>query len=114
MDEETIRELEEKLKGKALNENELKHYFKGMAEIGRALGSPEKKPVKAEEDIIRHARKSVVSAKEIGKGQEIVREMLCIKRPGTGIKPGLLEGLIGKRASRDIKADEVISEAMVE
>jgi sialic acid synthase SpsE len=35
--------------------------------------------------------------------------MVECKRPGTGIPPKELQSLLGKRAARDIKRDEVLT-----
>ncbi len=105
----SIRKLEEKLEGKTLKPEELGSAIENTEEAEKALGSAEKKPVKSEEDILKHARKSIVAAKDIAKGSEIVSEMICIKRPGTGIKPKDLKKVIGKKARHKLKEDSLIS-----
>ncbi len=104
-----IRRLEAGLGGKALKPEELDSAIENMEEAERALGSAEKKPTKAEENILRHARKSIVAAKDIGKGSEIASGMICIKRPGTGIAPKEFEKVVGKKAKRELKEDSLIS-----
>ncbi|MBU1322770.1 N-acetylneuraminate synthase [Patescibacteria group bacterium] len=54
------------------------------------------------------ARRSIVAAEDIKKGTIITGTMLTIKRPGTGIEPKMLEQIIGKKASREIKTDELL------
>jgi sialic acid synthase SpsE len=57
---------------------------------------------------IKYARRSLVAAKDIKKNQEITYDLITIKRPGTGISPKYLESIIGRKAKRDIKEDEII------
>ena len=54
------------------------------------------------------ARRSIVAAEDIKKGVIITEAMLTIKRPGTGIEPKMLKQIIGKKAAREIKTDELL------
>ena len=58
--------------------------------------------------------KSVVSVAPIPAGVVIRREMLGIKKPGTGIPAARLGEVIGKRARRAIPADTVLAEGDVQ
>jgi N-acetylneuraminate synthase len=58
-------------------------------------------------------RRSVLALRDIGAGESLTRENIGIKRPGHGLKPAEFEIVLGKRASRDIKAGEGISWDMV-
>jgi len=49
-----------------------------------------------------------VAKKSILKGEIIVKDMLAIKRPGTGIEPKYFGDVVGKRAKKNINADELI------
>jgi len=72
------------------------------------LGSPDKKPTEAEKEIAKLIRKSIVAKVEIPKGTKITRDMLIIKRPGTGIPSKKLNEVTGKIASENIKKDSLI------
>ncbi|MCO6435926.1 MAG: N-acetylneuraminate synthase family protein [Phycisphaerae bacterium] len=68
----------------------------------------------AEETEVRNvARKSVVAAADIAEGDALTFELLTLKRPGTGISPREFVQLIGRRASRAIPRDTVLSWDMV-
>jgi N,N'-diacetyllegionaminate synthase len=54
------------------------------------------------------ARKSVVAARPVAKGEIFTEENLAVKRPGTGISPMRWYELIGNRADRDYEKDEMI------
>jgi sialic acid synthase SpsE len=56
----------------------------------------------------------LVAAVEIPKDHVIAREMIAIKRPGTGISPSEIQKVLGKIARRAIKRDEVLTWHMVE
>lgn len=73
------------------------------------LGSSEKKPTSEEEEIAKIVRKSIVAKVKITKGKIITKEMLAIKRPGTGIKPKYLNEIIGKRSRVELGRDAMIS-----
>jgi len=53
-------------------------------------------------------QKSVVALQEIPAGSIIVPRMLAIKKPGTGIPPKYIENVIGKKARKTIRPDQVI------
>ena len=46
---------------------------------------------------------------EIKEGELFTSNNLCTKRPGTGISPMLWDQVIGKRAKRDFKINELIT-----
>ncbi|MBI5667985.1 MAG: N-acetylneuraminate synthase family protein [Chloroflexi bacterium] len=54
--------------------------------------------------------KSVVTLVDIPAGTVITRDMIGIKKPGTGIPARRFEELIGKRAARNIGRDAVLQE----
>ncbi|MCX6706683.1 MAG: N-acetylneuraminate synthase [Candidatus Woesearchaeota archaeon] len=73
------------------------------------LGNGIKKPTKQELKIMKIARKSIVSAKNIKKGARITEDMIIMKRPGIGIEPNDLAKVLGRTAKKNIKKDELIS-----
>ena len=54
------------------------------------------------------ARKSLVAAKDIRKGEVFDEENLSVKRPGTGISPMRYWDFLGKSSGRDFKKDEAV------
>ena len=76
--------------------------------IEQALGNEEKKVSTSEGRNKSVARKSIVAAKDIEKGELLTEENLTVKRPGGGISPMKWEYIIGTRAIRTFEADEQI------
>lgn len=76
--------------------------------VEKALGDGIKRPAKCEIKNIPIARKSIVAACEIQKGEIFTIENLAIKRPGTGLPPSYLEKIVGKKAKKDFNKDELI------
>ena len=60
------------------------------------------------DDTRRVARKSLVAARALRAGEELVKDAVAVKRPGTGISPAELERALGRRVRRDLAADDVI------
>lgn len=76
----------------------------------KALGTDVRMgPIEAEKEAYKYARRSIVAKVAISKGMKITKDMLAIKRPGTGIPPKFFDLVIGKTAERDIAEDEVIN-----
>ena len=63
-----------------------------------------------ERDVREVSRQSVVAAKPIPEGTTITRDMLTIKRPGTGILAYRIEDVVGTIAQREIDGDVPIVE----
>jgi N,N'-diacetyllegionaminate synthase len=80
-----------------------------VREAELTLGTGCKEPCAAERDNARGMRRSLVALRDIKAGELFSPELLTCKRPGTGIRPALLEELVGCRASRDIAQDTLIS-----
>ena len=55
------------------------------------------------------ARRSIVATADIPEGALIEAGMLDMKRPGTGLPAVYLDRVIGRRARRDIKFDDILS-----
>lgn len=104
--------LDKKLPGNdhyhAMDSLDLKKFLKNIDNIITILGEKEKKPINAEKNSRRFARRSIVASCDISKGNTITGDMIAFKRPGTGISPMFYDKVIGKKASRDIKNDEIL------
>ena len=98
----------------SLSPEELAEMVRLIRLTETALGSAEKRALPSEAENRRKLRKSVVAVADISAGSTITREMLAIKRPGTGIAPVLVERLVGRRALRAIAKDRLVDQADVE
>ena len=76
--------------------------------IEKALGDGVKQPAEAEKKNIAIARKSIVAAKDIKKGEVITEDNITVKRPGNGISPMRWFEVLGTEAVRDFGEDELI------
>ena len=76
--------------------------------VRRGLGTGEKAPAPSELELRRLARRSIVAARDLRAGAVLSRADLAAKRPGDGLAPGRIPDLVGRRLSRDLRADEQI------
>jgi N,N'-diacetyllegionaminate synthase len=88
--------------------NELNDMVHAIRNIEKALGEGIKSPSSSELKNISVARKSIVAAKNILKGEIFKADHLAAKRPGTGISPMRWDEIIGKVAKRNFDKDEAI------
>ena len=93
----------------SLDSNDFKKLIKKLKLCEISCGSGIREHFFAEDDAVKYARRSIVSAKKILKGTKITENLLEIKRPGTGIKPKFLNEIVGKIASKDIDDDTPIT-----
>jgi N,N'-diacetyllegionaminate synthase len=78
-----------------------------LAEISK--GKAIRDEFDVEKEAVKYARRSIVSVLKIPKGTTISKEMLDIKRPGTGIPPKYFEKIIGSSTLKDIEEDVPIN-----
>ena len=90
----------------SLEPEELKSFVAALRDAERALGSATKSPTPSETKNIPIARKSIVAARAIAKGEVFSADNLTFKRPGTGRPPIDFFDLVGKPSPRDIAEDE--------
>ncbi|HPO90725.1 MAG TPA: N-acetylneuraminate synthase family protein [Victivallales bacterium] len=101
-------------------DHEISADYKDMEEIVKNIrivenifGNNVKAPIPGEKRARKFGRRSIVAKVDIRKGMTISKEMLIIKRPGTGIEPKFLDRVIGKIAKKTIKADTVLKWEML-
>ena len=92
----------------SLEPDELKAMVTAIRHIEQALGDGYKKISNSERRNIAIARKSIVAAYHIKKGEPLTEQNITVKRPGTGISPMHWEEVIGTIAIKDYEKDELI------
>ena len=92
----------------SLEPQQLKAMVDAIRHIEQALGNGVKQISESERKNIAIARKSIVAASEIKKGELFTEENLTVKRPGGGISPMKWDELIGTTATRNYQPDELI------
>lgn len=92
----------------SLEPNEMKQMVNAIRNIEQAMGNGLKQVTESERKNMAIARKSIVAASNIIKGEIFTEKNLTTKRPGNGISPMRWNEIIGTTAARDFKEDELI------
>lgn len=92
----------------SLSPDELKAMVEAIRTAEMSLGSGEKVVTDVERPNIAVARKSIVAARFIKKGEIIAEDSITTKRPATGLSPMLWDAVVGTVAKRDFNPDECI------
>ena len=93
----------------SLEPEELKAMVQAIRHVEVAIsGSGIKEPSPSEIKNKDIARKSIVAAKVILKGELFAEDNLAVKRPGNGISPMRWDDIIGKQAKHNFMEDELI------
>ena len=92
----------------SLEPNELKAMVQAIRHIEQALGDGVKRPSESERKNIPVVRKSILASRPIEIGESFSDSNLIVKRPGNGISPMRWDEIIGKKATRNFSADEMI------
>jgi N-acetylneuraminate synthase len=93
----------------AMDPADVRTFRENVGRLTATRGMSTKRPIEAETDSRRHARRSLVAARAIERGEQLAREDITIKRPGTGISPTMLDIVVGRSAMTDIDADEILT-----
>lgn len=92
----------------SLEPDELFQMVKSIRNIEVAIGDSKKIASGSEEKNKMIARKSIVAATVIKKGELFTETNLAIKRPGNGISPMQWDKVIGTTAEKDFMPDDLI------
>lgn len=92
----------------SLTPEELKAMVSAIRNVEHSLGNGKKEPAESELANRAVARKSIVAACEIKKGEVLTEKNLTTKRPGNGISPMKWHQILGREAVRDFMEDELI------
>ena len=92
----------------SLEPQELKAMVSAIRNVELDLGDGVKRVSDSERKNKSIARKSIVAACPIKKGEFFSENNLTVKRPGDGISPMFWEQVLGKMAGKDFQADDLI------
>ena len=92
----------------AMDVNDLKIFVSRLGTLIESLGQSKKVSLSSEESARLNARRSLVTLREIRKGEEINVVDLTYKRPGTGISPADIDEVVGKTTTRTVEEDEIV------
>lgn len=92
----------------SLNPDEFKAMVSAIRNVEVAMGDGVRRFSKNEKEIKQVARKSIILNENVQKGTVLKREMLSIKRPGTGISPKYIDDVIGKTVIADLNINHVL------
>ena len=92
----------------SLAPDEFKALVAEIRKTESSLGSGVKEPAASEANTRSVARRSLVAATALAAGTVLQAEMLCEKRPGTGIPPSSASEVIGKKLARKLEPNEMI------
>lgn len=95
----------------SLEPEKLKALVDGVREVEAALGDGAKVPMSVEIPNMVVARKSLVAARPIGRGETISADALTVKRPGSGRSPFDYWEVVGSMAAEDYLPDQIIDRA---
>jgi len=103
----------------ALDKDQFSSLIQSIRLIEMAKGDGKKNPSESEKVNLLTNRVSIISMGiismvEIKKGQTITKDLIDIRRPGTGIQPIHFDSIIGKKAKIDIPKEEPITFDMLE
>lgn len=92
----------------AMEPDDLRQFIQNLVFIQKIIGETKKRPLESELPSRMYARRSIVAKRGIPKGARITENMITFKRPGTGLNPNEIGQIIGRKAKKSIREDEII------
>lgn len=92
----------------AMDKDDLKRFTGKSLKYRTMIGEGRKDPY-LEQSARKHARRSLVAARDIKGGETLTEENLMAKRPGHGISPIHWDEIIGRKIQEEIKNDELLT-----
>jgi sialic acid synthase SpsE len=92
----------------AMNESDLKAFVQKQKTYKKLI-SGDTKDLSKESAARLHARRSIVANGDIKEGVIITENMLIAKRPAHGISPVHWDDIVGKKATKDIADDDLLT-----
>jgi sialic acid synthase SpsE len=92
----------------SLEPDEFRQLVTAVRQVEAALGDGTKAPARGELVNAPVARRSLVAARDIRRGEIFTSENVAVKRPGTGASPMRYWEWLGKVAERDYKKDQLL------
>ena len=93
----------------SLEPDELSYMVKAIRNVEKSLGDGIKRVMNCEKINMSPARKSVITIKDIRKGERFTIKNIACKRPGTGLPPKYFDVILGNKSKTNIPKDTVIS-----
>ncbi|MCK4589151.1 MAG: N-acetylneuraminate synthase family protein [Nanoarchaeota archaeon] len=103
--------------GFAILPNELKELVNNIRKMEKVLGKEKKEILEDEKELYVFARRHIYTKKNIKKKEILSENNLIILRSGKerkGLEPSRFETIKGKRAAKDIKKDEPLTEEYID
>lgn len=92
----------------SLEPDELRKMIRAIRNIELSLGDGRKIPSASEKKNMTIVRKSIVAKRDITQGEILTEENITTKRPGNGLSPMRWREVMGTKAIRDFKEDDMI------
>ena len=93
--------------------DDLKVLKRKLSNLKLIIGSFNKRSIKGEELSRKNARRSLITKKDIKKGDKFSLFNLTAKRPAFGLPPYKVDEFIGKKAKVNIKKDTLVTFKMI-
>jgi N,N'-diacetyllegionaminate synthase len=92
----------------SLEPDDLNNMVLAIRKTEKILGRSKKGVSASEIKNMRIARKSLVAIRPINRGEAFTDKNIGVKRPGTGLSPMKWDIVLGRKAKRNFKTDELI------
>jgi len=100
----------------SITTSELRQLVEGVRFVERMRANPVDKEASAAATapLRRLFTRSLVARTDLPAGTVLAREHVAVKKPGTGLPPDRLDGIIGRRLARAVAADQLLAAEDIE
>lgn len=99
----------------AMDKYDCENFVQRVGHVQVLLGdSTFKSPIASEKLSIKNARRSIVLTKDLKAGDVLSLDNITYKRPGTGISPLYWDDVLGKKISKNLNEDHILTWSDIE
>lgn len=88
----------------SLENGQLTNFIRAVRDVETALGQPRRVLSKMELERRNKLRRSMFAKRDLRAGEALAEQDIEFRRPGDGLQPDFLDGVLGKRLSADVAA----------
>ncbi len=93
----------------SLEGDDLAGFIRALRDVETALGQPRRVLSEVELERRRKLRRSMFAKRDLRAGEVVSESDIDFRRPGTGLQPDFLDGVVGKRLVADVSAGHMFA-----
>ena len=92
----------------SIEPDDMRKFVQSVRDLEKALGNSRRILAPEEREKGNGARRSLFLKEDVKKGEQIQESFIEFARPGAGLKPSMIDSILGRRFSKDLKQGQML------